>query len=97
MEDRKQEILTFVTFTRDHAAVWTFIEIIPNESAYVSLPQLTHELMQTRDGKWYRATRDLFNTLTQAEHSVVGWHYEDATETVVYFDHVKYLEQVRSY
>lgn len=77
---RPQEILTFVSCKRDHAAVWTFMEMMPNEK-----PDWTSGavLIQDRLGQWYLVARYLYNTDEQALESLDHGYYSDSHETVV--------------
>lgn len=76
---KPQEIYTFVSQKRDHAAIWTFMEFMPNTPGYTS-PNFT---VQARDGQWYLVSRDLYNTNEQAMRSLDHRYYSDSHETVV--------------
>jgi len=76
---KPQDIYTFVSQKRDHAAIWTFMEFMPNDPGVVSR-SLT---VQARDGQWYLVMRDLYNTNEQAMKSLDHRYYSDSHEIVV--------------
>lgn len=77
-----QQILTFVSYKRDHAAVWNFMEFVPNDPGNTS-PEM---IMQDRTGQWWLCYRNLHNTNEQATKSIARhttvWDY--CEEVVVY-------------
>lgn len=74
----EQQILTFVSNNRDHAAVWTFMEFTSND------PGPTHPdyTMQDREGQWWLCSRFLYNTKENALRSIEKHSYWDCIETV---------------
>ncbi len=68
MEIEKQEQLIFVTSTRDHAAVWTFLALMPNDITHIR-EYYKNRMVQMRDGQWYMMMRTLHNTLEEAKKS----------------------------
>lgn len=77
---QKQRLFLFLSETRDHASIWSFLEFIP-DFTHPKAPK-SPLFIEDREGTEWLVSRDLFNTTEQARKMLYGFFddkYQDTT------------------
>ncbi len=72
--EEKQQILLFITHTRDHSAVWEFWQYVPNPKEVPS--HVVSNSMRDNTGQLWLCNRNIFNTKAQAKQYLSGFFEE---------------------